>query len=251
MNNNTYNKNLLKVEREFGDIIFVLLWIATIVQIGLILWDWINITPFIRAFLALKQPNRIKAIELTTSAYLALQLAYMGKKEFTRWLSARSSATVLEQSELASRIRRAEILLFMLGLIYLTAVLTVALHVTERMPDELERTFLQVVSLYTLAFVSKAAFSSRIKQQAHANQTPGNPDLNPGMDLSYIASERSRELLEFIKSKDAASAKDCMNQLNLPKLTINRMLHGLVESNTIIRIGKGKNTLYKSKPSSK
>ncbi len=247
MNNNTYNKNLLKVEHEFGDIIFVLLWIATIVQIGLILWDWINVTPFIRAFIALKQPNSIKAMELTTSAYLALQLAYMGKKEFTRWLSARSSATVLEQSELASRIRRAEMLVFMLGLIYLTAVLTVALHVTERMPAELERTFLQVVSLYTLAFVSKAAFSSRIKQQAHANHDPVNH--NP--DTPSIPDARSMELLEFIKSKDAASAKDCMNQLNLPKLTINRMLHGLVESNTIIRIGKGKNTVYKSKPSSK
>ena len=249
MNNKTYNKNLLKVEREFGDIIFVLLWIATIVQIGLILWDWINVTPFIRAFIALKQPNSIKAMELTTSAYLALQLAYMGKKEFTRWLSARSSATVLEQSELASRIRRTEMLVFMLGLIYLTAVLTVALHVTERMPDELERTFLQVVSLYTLAFVSKAAFSSRIKpQQAHTNPAAVNPNLNTGIDPSPAVAARSMELLEFIKSKDAASAKDCMNQLNLPKLTVNRMLHGLVESNTIIRIGKGKNTVYKSKP---
>jgi hypothetical protein len=248
MNNNNYNKQLLQVEHEFGDIIFVLLWIATIDQIGLILWDWFNVTPFIRTFWALKQPNSIKAIELSTSAYLALQLAYMGKKEFTRWLSARSSATVLEQSELASRLQRAEMLVFMLGLIYISAVLTVALHVTERMPDELERTFLQVVSLYTLAFVSKAAFTSRIKQQARANHPSVNTDLNIGMDQSSVASERSRKLLELIKSKDIASAKDCMDELNLPKLTVNRMLHELVESNTITRIGKGKNTVYKSKP---
>ncbi len=247
MNNNNYNKQLLKVEREFGDIIFVLLWIATIVQIGLILWDWFNVTPFIRTLLALKQPNSIKAIELSTSAYLALQLAYMGKKEFTRWLSARSSATVLEQSELASRLKRAEMLVFLLGLLYISAILTVALHVTERMPDELERTFLQVVSLYTLAFVSKAAFTSRVKQQVHADLSAVSPSVNSGMDRPPVTDERSRELLEFIKSRETASIKDCMNRLDLPKLTVNRMLHELVESSSIIRIGKGKNTVYRSK----
>jgi hypothetical protein len=220
MNNDNYNKQLLKVEHEFGDIIFVLLWIATLVQIGLILWDWLNVTPFIRAFLALKQPNSIKAVELTTSAYLALQLAYMGKKEFTRWLSARSSATTLEQSELASRLRRAEMLVLILGLIYLTAALTVALHVTERMPDELERTFIQVVSLYTLAFVSKSVFGSRVKQQAHADHGAGNHS----EDTPSVT--RSAELLEFIKAQGTVSTLDCMNWLNLPKHTIIRMLRG-------------------------
>ncbi len=242
MNNDNYNNKLLKVEHEFGDIIFVLLWIATLIQIGLILWDWLNVTPFIREFLALQQPNTIKAVELTTSAYLALQLAYMGKKEFTRWLSARSSATTLEQSELASRIRRAEILVLLLGLIYLTAALTVALHVTERMPDELERTFLQVVSLYTLAFVSKSVFGSRVKQQAHADQIPAHQNPDTPSDA------RSTELLAFIKAQGTVSTLDCMNRLNLPKYTIIRMLHELVETKKINRTGQGKNTEYKYPP---
>ncbi len=247
MNTTKYDDKLAAVEHEFGDIIFVLLWIATILQIGLILWDWLNVTPYFRAFLALKQPNSIKAIELTTSAYLALQLAYMGKKEFTRWLSARSSATTLDQTELATRLQRAEILVFILGLIYLTAALTVALHVTERMPDELERTFIQVVSLYTLAFVSKSAFKSRVKQEAQIRHTPDGQD----PVTVPVVTEKGAELLEFIKSKDAVSVIDCMDALNVSRYATNRMLHRLVEANALTRIGKGKNTLYKFKPTEK
>ncbi len=158
----SYERKIETAKREIGDKLFFLLWFITLVQLGLIIWEWINLMPSFRGLLGLSVKNEIKAIELTTTMYLIIQLAYMGKKEITRWV--KKTDTALNPDEYIRRIRRGDVAVLMWGVLYITAGLLVAVHLIDQMPAELSRTFIQVATLYTCAFVSKSAFKGRMKQ---------------------------------------------------------------------------------------
>ena len=236
------------VERELGDKLFFLLWFITIGQLGLIIWECLNLMPLIlpplNSLLGLSGKIEIKAIELTTTIYLIIQLAYMGKKEITRWVG--KSGTVLTTDEYIRRLRRGDVAVLIWGILYITSGLLVAVHVMEHMPSELSRTFIQVAALYTGAFISKSAFKGRQKQtmsgdhpiRALSEQT-AQANADEG-DISF----KERELLEFIKGKEFVTVLECVGHISGSRSTINRSLRKLVVAGNIVRTGGGKSAVY-------
>ena len=235
-----YERKIATAEKEIGDKLFFLLWFATLIQLGLILWELVNLVPAFHSLFGLPDANEIKAIELSTAAYLILQLAYMGKKEITRWVKRTES--VLQPDEYIRRIRRGDNAVLIWGVLYLTSVLCVALHIIEHMPAELSRTFIQVATLYTCAFVSKAAFKGRINRTTKLQAQPVS-----GQSIEAAANidtGRKKELFEFIKSNGEISMSECTERLNIPKTTSYRILTSLLADGLIRRQGRGRNASY-------
>ncbi len=242
----SYERKIDTAEREIGDKLFFLLWFATLIQLGLVVWEWINLVPAFHRLIGFPDANEIKAIELSTAAYLIIQLAYMGKKEITRWV--RRTESVLQPDEYIRRIRIGDNAVLIWGVLYLASVLCVALHVIERMPAELSRTFIQVATLYTCAFVSKAAFKGRFKQAKAANHADPVSADSPKAGIAIDStSEKEKELLEFMKEKKAVNIRDCIGQTKIPKSTINRLLGNLLGSGLIVREGNGRGAAYSVK----
>ncbi len=244
----SYEKKIGIAERELGDKLFFLLWFITLVQLVLIVWEWLNLMPSVlrplNSFLGLSEKTEIKAIELTTTMYLIIQLAYMGKKEITRWV--RKSDTVLTPEEYIRRIRRGDVAVLLWGILYITAGLFVAIHLLDRMPAELSRTFIQVTALYTCAFVSKTALKTRMRQTKEENHTPG-PLNAKGLQSRKAMDDitnKEKELLEFIQENETVTTSDCIRQTQLSKSTTIRMLRNLLASGLLRREGMGKSVTY-------
>ena len=237
----SYERKIGIIERELGDKLFFLLWFATLIQLCLILWEWIDLVPAFRRLINLPWANEIKALELSTTGYLIIQLAYMGKKEITRWV--RKTESVLQADEYIRRIRKGDVAVLIWGVLYLAAILCVALHIIERMPAELSRTFIQVATLYTCAIVSKTAFKGRLRPTSRASEFAGTQGLKPGMAMDDTT-DKEKELLEFIKEKNTVNVRDCIIHSGLAKSTVNLMLKNMGDSGLIVREGGSKYVTY-------
>ncbi len=128
----TYERKIEVVEKEIGDKVFFLLWSMTIVQLDLIVWEWINLIHPLNSVLGLSDKIEIKAIELS-------------------------------------------------------------------------RPFIQVTTLYTCAFVSKAAFKEKMKKTRYADYVRGDNDPEgPALNAAiYVPTDTEKKLLEFIEEKKA------------------------------------------------
>ena len=237
---NSYERKIGIVERELGDKLFFLLWFATLIQLGLILWEWIDLVPAFRRLIDLPWANEIKALELSTTGYLIIQLAYMGKKEITRWV--KKTEPVLQADEYIRRIRKGDVAVLIWGVLYLTAILCVALHVIERMPAELSRTFIQVATLYTCAFVSKTAFKGRVKHETKPVVDAVDGELDPA--VKHNGTDREHEFLKFMQEKGVVNISDCMDRFNIPKSTAHYTIKKLLAADLIARKGMGKRATY-------
>lgn len=239
----SYARKIGIAERELGDKLFLLLWVATVIQLGLILFEWINLVPSLNNLIQFSWADEIKAIELSTTGYLVIQLAYMGKKEITRWV--RRSDTALNPDEYIRRIRKGDNAVLIWGVLYLAAILCVALHFIEQMPAELSRTFIQVTTLYTCAFVSKAAFKGRMKQTTATNHgTAAESDGTLSAHTGDEMTEKEQELLGFIREHKTVNRKDCIGHTNFSRSTVNRLLKNLLDSDMIVRDGTNRNATY-------
>ncbi len=241
---NVYERKVEVAEKEIGDKLFYLLWSMTIVQLALIVWEWINLIHPLNSLLGLSDKIEIKAIELSTTGYLVIQLAYMGKKEITRWV--KKADTVLNPNEYIRRIRRGDTAILLWGILYILGIVCVALHIIVHMPAELSRTFIQVTTLYTCAFVSKAAFKGRMKQDKQINHT-GVPEGEQGITArAALESATNKEiaLVEFIRDRKVVDIRDCIDHLALPKSTVNLMLKNMVDSGLLLREGSSRSVTY-------
>jgi hypothetical protein len=229
------DKRILLVERELGDKLFLLIWIATVIQLFLIIVEFVNlIHPAFSTVVPFLQ--KVKATQLTTDAYLAIQLAYMGKKELTRWFGSRNISAV-ETEELVRRIRRGDSAVLLWGILYLTGVLLTALHITTIIPAVLQRTFIQVVTIYTLAFVSKSAQKKRIKNNVTVHDDGGQIQA-PAM------TEEEAGLLKFIQEHKTVTAGECIKCFNLSRNRAYYVLKKMVSTGSIKSTGKGRTTVY-------
>src|SRR5437016_2971312 len=166
------SQQVLRAEREVGGKLFGLLWAATALQMGLIIWELLNLMPLTAAWLGDLAGPAIHATEFTTSAYLIFQMAYMGRKEFSRWTKGVSgwinlgTAGKLPEEETVRRVRRSDVAVALWGGLLLLCVCLHALTAIPKIPQELFRTAIQVVGLYALALVSKAKKESVEKETA-------------------------------------------------------------------------------------
>ena len=236
----SYERKVGIVERELGDKLFFLLWFATAIQITLVLWEWVNLVPALKTLVGISWAQEVKAIELSTTGYLIIQLAYMGKKEITRWL--KRSESVLQPDEFIRRIRKGDVAVLIWGVLYLTAIICVALHIIERMPSELSRTFIQVTTLYTCAFVSKTAFKGRIKRETKPVADAVDEERAPAIE--HNGTDREREFLKFIQEKGAVDISSCMDRFNIPKSTAHYTIRKMLAADMITRKGMGKRATY-------
>ncbi len=225
----SYERRIETVEKEIGDKLFFLLWFMTMAQLVLIMWEWIHLVHPFHSLLGLSEKNEIRAIELSTTGYLVIQLAYMGKKEITRWV--KKADTLLKPDEYIRRIRRGDTAILLWGVLYILGIICVALHIIEHMPAELSRTFIQVTTLYTCAFVSKTAFKSRAKVEVN----PEHADVNEGIDT---------KVLEFIKQNSGAGIKECMEHSGMPRSSMGLVLRKLMNAGLITRTGSGRTVTY-------
>ncbi len=160
----------------------------------------------------------------------------MGKKELTRWFGSRNISAV-ETEELVRRIRRGDSAVLLWGILYLAGVLLTALHITTIIPAELQRTFIQVVTIYTLAFVSKSAQKKRVKGNS-AIQDAG------GQTASTALTAEEAGLLKFIQEHKTVTAGECIRCFILSRNRAYYMLKKMVSTGSIKSTGKGRATIY-------
>ncbi len=180
--------------------------------------------------------HKVTATQLTTDAYLTIQLVYMGKKELTRWFDSRNISAV-ETEELVRRIRQGDSAVLLWGVVYLAGVLLAALHVIAALPAELQRTFIQVVTIYTLVFVSKSAQKKRVKGNG-AIQDAG------GQTASTPLTAEEAGLLKFIQEHKTVTAGECIRCFSLSRNRAYCMLKKMVSTGSIKSTGKGRATIY-------
>jgi hypothetical protein len=132
------------------DIIFFLLWMATITQAGLILWELLCLTPLGLALFGRYCNPLIHATRGTTLVYMILMAVYAGRNELIRWTSA-VNGDGLKSGYLAvglwAGLLIPSLLLENSGTIPIT-------------PHELVRTCIRVFVVFTLSAGSRIAYET-------------------------------------------------------------------------------------------
>ena len=241
-----------KAQREVGDKLLQLLWVATAIQGTLIVIQAARMLGFILPF---GNPD-IHATDISSTGYLIVQLAYMGKKEFIRWTrgvagSFRLDAPgILDVEETYRRVRRGDVAVMLWGALFFLCIVLNVLHLIPDMPLELTRTFVQVAALYTFATVSKAkkeALSKSPQPQA-VSQSPSSTafrlKVQPKVSGSNSSQLKTEQVLELAKRKGQVSLKQVMDELGLPRSTASRNLSELVNIGALERTGQTRKTVY-------
>ena len=263
--NTKIDRLTLAAQREVGDKIFFLLWCATFLQAGLILWETATLIPGLTGLLGQVVALSIHATEYTSTAYLILNLAYVGRKEFVRWTKgiagtfnpSTGAYSSLPEDEMVRRIRRGDAAILFWGLFYLVILLLHAMGLIPRLPQELTRTFIQVVGLYTFFAASKAK-RELLSKQPKVSITPLLPSPVATTPVSTRSKFSTREptamdpdmearILEAITKRGSARSVELMQELGVPRSTLGVYLKQMVESGALIKTGSRKSASYRVK----
>ena len=249
------NQPMLKAQREVGDKIFTLLWGFTFIQAGLILWESINMIPALSGLLGSLANPSIQATELSTTGYLALQLAYMGKKEYLRWTKGLAPASLnfkgsstLDYRELTRRIQRGDVALLLWGALFMLMVLAQAFKVITTLPAELTRTFFQVMILYTVAAASKTRKES-LSTKPNLPPPPSMPSRTSSANQvsRQVGSPVGDQIVEYLSKNGDSGLAALAQALGGSKSTVKSNLRKLVIAGAITSAGAGKATTYRKK----
>ena len=235
-----------KAQHEVGDKIFGLLWCFTFIQAALIIWEMLNLFPLTIPLLGSSANPAIHATEMTTAVYFILQLAYMGKKEFLRWtkgLPGRVNFTSkgnLSSDETSRRLIRGDVAVVFWGALIALGVCMNALTLIPKVPQELLRTFIQVIGLYAFATASKTIKQAHDKHPAIG--AAGTPSLTPEL---LVEDELDRQIIAVLQKNPAAGIQEIMEGTGAPLSTLKLHLKNLVEARVIVREGTARSTVYR------
>ena len=237
-----------KAQQEVGDKIFGLLWCFTFIQAALILWELLSLFPLTIFLLGSYANPAIHATEMTTAVYFILQLAYMGKKEFLRWTKGLPGTTNfttagnLSSEETSRRLIRGDVAVIFWGVLIALGVCMNALTLIPRVPQELLRTFIQVIGLYAFATASKSIQQAHDKHPASINTT--SVSTTPEQ---HIEDELDRSIITYLEQNGTVGIQDILEGTDVPLSTLKLHLKNLVEAGFIVREGTARSTVYKIK----
>lgn len=269
----TVNRALDHAKDEVEDKLFGLLWAATFLQAGLMLWEtgWlVRVSELGTGWWGLAGESwagKVRATEVTSTLYLIFQMAYMGKKEFLRWtkgiagIVSVKDGSALDDQEVARRIRRGDVAIVFWGVLALLCGLLYSASLISRIPAELVRTTVQVVGIYAFAAASKGYQKNKDRHAAALAETgravpsgtaarvpsaPAVPSAHPSVDRQD-ASESSARILELLRGHAPMKSSDIARALSLGRSRTQELLSALVQEGELTRQGSARSVTYSRK----
>ena len=174
----------------------------------------------------------LKSSMLMGNTYLAMLAAYVGEKEFRRWMSAPAGDALTPTME--RKISRGLLIVGAWALVFGAAVLLRDMNRIGQVPEPLIYTFGEVVAIYFGTGVSKYLQGKNLARAKEADAR---------------AADYSGKALELAKAAGSITNETCQKEFNLSRDQAYRLLEKLEKQGLLKCEGSGPATRYVPAPS--